>query len=253
MKHPNFATDMLKALRKLIWNIRLSRLPSGPEGSRLLHIGCGEVNSPEFINLDARPLPHVHIVSRNLFNLRSIPDASLDMVYMSHVLEHVPRGQLLQTLKEMRRVLKTGGLLRVSVPDFDLIIRIYEATGGDIHAIAPALMGGRTTSSTITMRCSTAAISKRCFTKRASLRWRAGIPLSATTMISTTGHPDSCSTTASAFPSVSIYRPGGRHDGHGHRSAGCSSAGQGEHCHVWQRRARRPERRSSSTRSTVPF
>jgi len=143
MRLPGPAKDMFKALRQAMWNSRLSRLPSGPNGSRLLHIGCGDVNSPEFINLDARPLPHVHIVSRNIFNLRSIPDASLDMVYMSHVLEHVPRGQLLQTLKEMGRVLKTGGLLRISVPDFDHIIRIYEETGGDIHAIAPALMGGQ--------------------------------------------------------------------------------------------------------------
>ncbi len=143
MRLPGPIKDMFKVLRQAMWNIRLSRMPSGPNGSRLLHIGCGDVNSPEFINLDARPMPHVHIVSRNIINLRSIPDASLDMVYMSHVLEHVPRGQVLQSLKEMWRVLKPGGLLRISVPDFDHIIRIYEQTGRNIHAIAPALMGGQ--------------------------------------------------------------------------------------------------------------
>lgn len=143
MRLHGLVKDMLRALRQAMWNSRLSRLPSGPNGSRLLHIGCGDINSPEFINLDARPMPHVHIVSRNIFNLRSIPDASLDMIYMSHVLEHVPRGQLLQTIKEMGRVLKAGGILRISVPDFDHIIHIYRETGGDIHAIAPALMGGQ--------------------------------------------------------------------------------------------------------------
>lgn len=131
------------ALRKAWWANRLSRWPATPDGRRLLHVGCGDVASPEFINLDARPLPHVHIVSRNIFRLRMIPDAALDMVYMSHVLEHVPRGQVLDTIREMGRVLKKGGILRLSVPDFDHIVRIYAESGQNIGTIAPALMGGQ--------------------------------------------------------------------------------------------------------------
>lgn len=67
-------------------------------------------------------MPHVHIVSKNIFQLSLIPDASLDMIYMCHVLEHVPRGQVLQVIKEMGRVLKVDGTLRISVPDFDHIV-----------------------------------------------------------------------------------------------------------------------------------
>lgn len=133
----------LKPLRKMLWDGKLSRLPVTSNGKRLLHIGCGEVDSPEFINLDARSMPHVHIVSKNIFDLWVIPDASLDMVYMSHVLEHVPRGQVLQTIKEMARVLKAEGTLRISVPDFDHIVHIYKETRGDINLIAPPLMGGQ--------------------------------------------------------------------------------------------------------------
>ena len=129
--------------RNLLWKWRLNSLPSTKTGERLLHIGCGEINSPEFINLDARPMPHAHIVSKNIFQLRMIPDASLDMVYMSHVLEHVPRGQVLQTIKEMARVLKQGGVLRLSVPDFDHIVLLYQESGKNINVIAPALMGGQ--------------------------------------------------------------------------------------------------------------
>ena len=81
-----------KPLRKAAWDRRLVRFPASPDGKRLLHIGCGDIDSPEFINLDARRMPHVHIVSRNIFRLRMIPDAALDLIYMSHVLEHVPRG-----------------------------------------------------------------------------------------------------------------------------------------------------------------
>lgn len=129
--------------RRVLWHSRLSRLPSTSDGKRLLHIGCGEINSPEFINLDARAMPHVHIVSRDIFKLNMIPDESLDLVYMSHVLEHVPRGKALAVITEMRRVLKADGVLRISVPDFDHIINIYAASGNQITSITPALMGGQ--------------------------------------------------------------------------------------------------------------
>jgi len=137
------AHHLFKGARNWAWQWRLARFPSASDGRRLLHIGCGEINSPEFINLDARPMPHVHIVSKHIFQLRMIPDACLDMVYMSHVLEHVPRGQVLQTIKVMARVLKPDGILRISVPDFDHIVHLYQASGNDINAIAPALMGGQ--------------------------------------------------------------------------------------------------------------
>lgn len=135
------AKNLVHMLRKAWWKGQLTRFPSTPDGKRLLHIGCGDIDAPEFINLDARPMPHVHIVSKNIFRLRMIPDAALDMVYMSHVLEHVPRGHVLQTIKEMGRVLKKDGILRISVPDFDHVIRIYEVSGNEVGSIASALMG----------------------------------------------------------------------------------------------------------------
>ncbi|MHC4105417.1 MAG: hypothetical protein ACYSR9_10785, partial [Planctomycetota bacterium] len=35
-------------------------LPKNSDGKVLIHVGCGKTNSPEFINVDARPLAHVH-------------------------------------------------------------------------------------------------------------------------------------------------------------------------------------------------
>lgn len=134
---------LLRTARHWLWRQRLAGLPSTPDGKRLLHIGCGGINSPEFINLDARAMPHVHIVSKNIFDLRMISDSSLDLIYMSHVLEHVPRNSVLQTIKELGRVLKPGGTLRISVPDFDHIVHLYTESGNDINSIAPALMGGQ--------------------------------------------------------------------------------------------------------------
>ena len=50
---------------------------------------------------------------------------------------------MIATVREMHRLLKTGGVLRISVPDFDKIIDIYQATGHDITAIEQPLMGGQ--------------------------------------------------------------------------------------------------------------
>lgn len=125
------------------WESRSRAWPATPDGKRLLHIGCGDVAAPHYINLDARPLPHVHLVRKDLTDLSMIPDASLDLVYMCHVLEHVGRMQLLLTVQEMARVLKPGGILRIAVPDLDHIIHLYNASGKDLKVVAPALMGGQ--------------------------------------------------------------------------------------------------------------
>ncbi|MFZ0277950.1 MAG: methyltransferase domain-containing protein [Candidatus Sulfotelmatobacter sp.] len=58
---------------------------------------------------------------------RGIPfeGASFDVVYHSHFLEHLDRGAALLFLRECHRVLKTDGILRVVVPDLELLLRTY--------------------------------------------------------------------------------------------------------------------------------
>lgn len=125
------------------WSIFTKNLPRSTNGQTMLHIGCGDINSPEFINIDARPQAHVHIVTTSLFRLEMIPGNVADLIYMSHVLEHVSHRKIIETLREMRRILKPKGVLRISVPDFDRIIEIYEATNREIRAIEPPLMGAQ--------------------------------------------------------------------------------------------------------------
>jgi len=108
-----------------------------------LHIGCGEIDAPGFINIDARPYPHVHIVAKSLYRLTMIPDEAADLVYMCHVLEHMSHRTVTGTLREMSRVLKRGGVLRISVPDLDHMIALYRTSGNDVAAIEQPLMGGQ--------------------------------------------------------------------------------------------------------------
>lgn len=50
---------------------------------------------------------------------------SIDIVYHSHVLEHLDRPVARQFLAETRRVLKPNGICRIVVPDFEFLCRAY--------------------------------------------------------------------------------------------------------------------------------
>jgi predicted SAM-dependent methyltransferase len=136
-------SNQANIVRNYIWRLREKKLPKTSDGKILFHIGCGEINSPEFINIDARKDKHIHIVTRNIFRLWMIPSNTADLIYMCHILEHVPRAQISVVLKEMNRILKPNGKLRISVPDFDHIITIYNDTKNNIKYISPPLMGGQ--------------------------------------------------------------------------------------------------------------
>lgn len=118
------------------------RRPVSADGKVRLHLGCGDIAAPGFINVDARPAPHVHYV-RDVTDLSIFADDSVDLVYASHVLEHVSHRALKQTLWEWRRVLRPGGVLRLSVPDFDKLLAIYQSCDGEITSILGSLMGGQ--------------------------------------------------------------------------------------------------------------
>jgi predicted SAM-dependent methyltransferase len=130
-------------IRRFLWALKKNKYPTTDDGKTLLHIGCGDISSPEFINIDARKFKHIHIVTRNIFRLWMIPSNTADLIYMCHILEHIPRNNIPAALKEMRRVLKPDGILRISVPDFDSIISIYNSTDHEIEHISPPLMGGQ--------------------------------------------------------------------------------------------------------------
>ncbi|PKO82916.1 MAG: methyltransferase [Betaproteobacteria bacterium HGW-Betaproteobacteria-11] len=90
-----------------------------------LHLGCGKRHIPGFIHIDAVDYPHVDHVA-TIDNLSFLPDASVDLIYNCHVLEHFKRRDVPRVLTEWRRVLKPGGILRVSVPDFEKLCEVYQ-------------------------------------------------------------------------------------------------------------------------------
>jgi len=91
---------------------------------RCLNLGCGRRIHPAWENVDfLAVLPSVRS-----FDLRKgvpYPDESFDVVYHSHLLEHFANSRASEFLRECRRVLKPGGIIRIVVPNLEGIVRGY--------------------------------------------------------------------------------------------------------------------------------
>jgi predicted SAM-dependent methyltransferase len=91
---------------------------------RRLHVG-GRVRAPGWEVIDANPGPHVDHVG-NAKDLSRFEAATFTDIYASHVLEHFDfKDEIFMTLVEWCRVLVPGGTLHISVPDMDILARLF--------------------------------------------------------------------------------------------------------------------------------
>lgn len=118
-----------------------------------LNIGCGQSPTLGWINFDnsfairmrwvpfillkhltflgASRIENIKWVKNNAveyFDARKpikFNDNSVDVIYTSHMLEHMSREDALVFLRNTYRILKPGGVLRISVPDLSILIKRY--------------------------------------------------------------------------------------------------------------------------------
>jgi predicted SAM-dependent methyltransferase len=67
----------------------------------------------------------------------SIQDESVDVLYSSHMLEHLDQNEAEKFLREAFRVLRPGGIIRIAVPDIKKQIAHYNECG-DANAFIEA-------------------------------------------------------------------------------------------------------------------
>jgi len=125
----------------LKWYWYRTGAPSVGESVKL-HVGCGSVKLPGFINIDLNPWRHVHYL-RDVSSQTMWKTGEADLIYASHVLEHFDRVQVRSVLRNWFTFLKSTGILRLSVPNFESLMYVYEYTGKNIESVEPAIMGGQ--------------------------------------------------------------------------------------------------------------
>jgi len=121
---------------------------------KVLNLGCGikTSNKPSVINIDwsiyftlkkskiLSAITPLIIKGERLVRFNSLPgnimihnlakgipfdSDSVDVVYHSHMLEHLERGVAERFLLEVKRVLRAGGIHRIVVPDFEEACKAY--------------------------------------------------------------------------------------------------------------------------------
>lgn len=80
-----------------------------------LNIGCGPIQPDDWVNLDSDPRWHAPLA-----DLGAICSGSVEGAVAHHVLQMIPWPELVPWLAEVRRILRPGGYLRLSVPDLAL-------------------------------------------------------------------------------------------------------------------------------------
>ncbi len=116
-----------------------------------INLGCGPIGKEDWTNVDWGILAILHkaplfekmLLRLNLFpkgynvkwpknlklhncrkNLPFEPN-SIDYIYTSHFLEHFKKFEAEKIIKDCYRILKTGGVIRIAVPDLELLVKKY--------------------------------------------------------------------------------------------------------------------------------
>jgi predicted SAM-dependent methyltransferase len=105
-----------------------------------LHLGCGKVILKDYLNIDITNSEMNHDI-RNFKDVYD--DSTIDEIYICHALEHFGKMEIIDILKEYKRILKHNGILRIAVPDLEAIFELYSEDRTNIHKLMGLLYGGQ--------------------------------------------------------------------------------------------------------------
>lgn len=105
-----------------------------------LHLGCANSRIPGYYHIDFTPRPHVDYVG-NIGRLPFLKDYSVSYIYCSHALQYFSYKEVPFVLTEWFRILKLGGKLRLSVPDFRKMMLVYEKSGYLVETVTGPILG----------------------------------------------------------------------------------------------------------------
>jgi predicted SAM-dependent methyltransferase len=84
-----------------------------------LHIGGGWHLIEGWLNTDIALVPGVmHMDATRPFPLK---DETFQYLFTEHMVEHIPYGQFITMLRECHRVMREGGVIRITTPDLNAL------------------------------------------------------------------------------------------------------------------------------------
>jgi predicted SAM-dependent methyltransferase len=125
-------------LRQLLRGIRRPAAPTEPritgtarrdqverqiEGQTRLHLGCGGNVLEGWANIDYESSGKV--IGWDLTERLPVRSGSVELIFCEHFIEHITLGQAEALLADCFRVLRPGGILRLSTPSLQKLIDEY--------------------------------------------------------------------------------------------------------------------------------
>ena len=104
-----------------------------------LNMGSGNhrLKNKDYINIDSFAADNVDIVSdvRELV----LPNNTVDHIYSSHFLQYLTKEDAMCTLINWYNMIKPGGKIIISVPDFWVLSDIYQKRNSIIEVVGPIM------------------------------------------------------------------------------------------------------------------
>ena len=100
---------------------------------RKLHIGSGGHCAEGWLNCDLLPF-HLSEVVLDATRRFPFPNESFDFIYSEHMIEHVSFLEGAAMLRECFRVMRPGGVVRISTPRLGFLLDLFQSDQTDIQS-----------------------------------------------------------------------------------------------------------------------
>jgi predicted SAM-dependent methyltransferase len=125
VKRVNHLAERAAASRALARRLQAANaVLAGAARPLKLNLGCGDVFFSGWVNVDLEDHRKANLVW-NMTDRFPLPDECSSLIYSEHVIEHFHVDDGLKILRECRRLLAPGGVLRVAMPSLEYCVEFY--------------------------------------------------------------------------------------------------------------------------------
>lgn len=114
-------------MKKYLKTPKVKVLFGRKSGQTKLNVGCGTDYKEGWVNIDNNSDNNIEKLDLNFDMRNPLPykDGTVDFIFNEHFFEHLTVDEGQTAMKDLMRVLKPGGVMRIAMPDLELAVKAY--------------------------------------------------------------------------------------------------------------------------------